>query len=692
MQSTSIIARAPASWLTLSLLAGVGSHLPVSTMLTLGSTCSSGRHCLSCAGSGSALISSPLDSNGCCLASRSASRLDSTWRTSPFLRLADAIGLVTCAVLMPLVREESLLTLRLHRFLGGVRNLVARVGTGLIPAAFDAQEAARGRGAPSVLLPAARGMVLAVPAVVVFGSLLASADADFERLVNSLVRLDPEWLVTTSLSIMFFSWLAAGVLSRRTGANVSLPWGPGGLGAIEVSIVLGVVDVMFLTFVVLQGRYFFGGEALVRQDPGLSFSEYARRGFFELVTVSALVLPLALVIKGRLRHDDSRAMRSYRIAAGVLTALTLVIVASAFHRMAIYQRQFGLTEQRFYASAFIGGIAYTLVWFASTVLAGRDRRFLGGTLVAWTAWVAMLHLTNPAAVIARVNIQRATEGRAFRRGIHRLPRGRRSPHTNGGPRPAIAESSSCSSGQAQLGTDRPQRARLALLVACRGEGSHACQSGSAFRNEPLRHDPSMSNSIIILQVLGFLGTGGLIVAGLAGTMWTASRGWATLSRNLAFGTFGLVALYITLLVGGGMLSRGRILPLNAEKYFCELDCHLAYSVTDVRESDSLGTAEDGLRPNGRFWLVTVRTWFDPNTISARRSLTEPTWPAPRKVALVSAEGVRYAPVEDVDAALSRSRNRFYSHYEGASSRRLIHHNFRVRSPRRDCAYRIIVDR
>jgi hypothetical protein len=81
--------------------------------------------------------------------------------------------------------------------------------------------------------------------------------------------------------------------------------------------------------------------------------------------------------------------------------------------MAIYQRQFGLTEQRFYASAFIGGIAYTLVWFASTVLAGRDRRFLGGTLVAWTAWVAMLHLTNPAAVIARVNIQRASEGREF---------------------------------------------------------------------------------------------------------------------------------------------------------------------------------------------------------------------------------------------------------------------------------------
>jgi hypothetical protein len=164
----------------------------------------------------------------------------------------------------------------------------------------------------------------------------------------------------------------------------------------------------------------------------------------------------------------------------------------------------------------------------------------------------------------------------------------------------------------------------------------------------------MSDSIIIFQVLGFLGTGTLVVAGLAGALWTASRGWPLLSRNLAFGTFGLILAYITLLVGGGLLSRGRVLPVHAEKYFCELDCHLAYSVTDVRFTDSLGSGENELRPNGRFWLVTVRTWFDPKTISARRSLTAPTWPAPRNLALVSVDGDRYQPLKDVDASLAAS--------------------------------------
>jgi hypothetical protein len=92
--------------------------------------------------------------------------------------------------------------------------------------------------------------------------------------------------------------------------------------------------------------------------------------------------------------------------------------------------------------------------------------------------------------------------------------------------------------------------------------------------------------------------------------------------------------------------------VTAEKYFCELDCHLAYSIIQVSVMDSLGSGPAGQKPSGRFWLVTVQTRFDKNTISARRSLTEPTWPAPRRVALVSAEGERFPPIEDEDSNLA----------------------------------------
>jgi hypothetical protein len=55
--------------------------------------------------------------------------------------------------------------------------------------------------------------------------------------------------------------------------------------------VLGLLDLLFLTFVVIQVRYLFGGAGRVAATAGLTHTEYARRGFFELVTVTALALP-----------------------------------------------------------------------------------------------------------------------------------------------------------------------------------------------------------------------------------------------------------------------------------------------------------------------------------------------------------------------------------------------------------------
>ena len=68
------------------------------------------------------------------------------------------------------------------------------------------------------------------------------------------------------------------------------------LGGIEIGTVLGCLNILFLAFIVVQFRYFFGGTAQVQVAPGLSYAVYARRGFFELVTVGivAAVYPDAL--------------------------------------------------------------------------------------------------------------------------------------------------------------------------------------------------------------------------------------------------------------------------------------------------------------------------------------------------------------------------------------------------------------
>jgi hypothetical protein len=184
------------------------------------------------------------------------------------------------------------------------------------------------------------------------------------------------------------------------------------LGIIEVGTVLSLLNVLFLAFVIVQFRYLFGGETNIPRGSGLAYAEYARAGFFELVWVSALVLPLLLALHWTLRKEEPRHERIFGALAGMQLALLGVIMISAVQRMRMYQRALGMTELRFYTVAFMGWLAIVFVWFALTVLRGRRERFAFGAVVSGLAMIAALHLISPDYWIARVNLRRAVEGKA----------------------------------------------------------------------------------------------------------------------------------------------------------------------------------------------------------------------------------------------------------------------------------------
>src|SRR5205085_5750237 len=141
---------------------------------------------------------------------------------------------------------------------------------------------------------------------------------------------------------------------------------------------LVLLDALFLCFVCVQVRYLFGGATWVAQVAGLTYAEYARRGFFELVWATALVLPLLLALHWLLRTDDRAAQRIFRALAAAQLVLLFVVIASALTRMRLYQREYGLTELRLYTTAFMGWLALVFVWFAATVLRGARERFACG--------------------------------------------------------------------------------------------------------------------------------------------------------------------------------------------------------------------------------------------------------------------------------------------------------------------------
>jgi len=258
------------------------------------------------------------------------------------------------------------------------------------------------------------GVALALPPLLIFGGLFMGADAVFRSLAFRFLRAVPSHVVLTVFLAYCVGGYFRGLLfgkERKLDSQKRLL--PISLGAIETGVMLGLLNLLFLAFVVVQVRYFFGGSALVQATTGLTYAEYARRGFFELVAVAALVLPFLLLVHWLLQPDDAKTRHTFDWLAGVQIALLFVIMASAFERMQLYQAEYGLSEQRLYPTAFMGWLAVVFVWFCLTVLRGHRERFAFGAMVAGFLLIAALHALDPDALIARTNLARARAGRIF---------------------------------------------------------------------------------------------------------------------------------------------------------------------------------------------------------------------------------------------------------------------------------------
>jgi hypothetical protein len=268
-----------------------------------------------------------------------------------------------------------------------------------------------------------RGVLLALPPLVVFGALFVSADAAFARLLSDLVDIDVELVASHVLLTGFFAWLAAGWLYWvMVNDGSRLPQsGVLGIrfGTVEVVVALGMVTALFVAFIAVQSAYLFGGETLVQGTTGLTYAEYARSGFFELVTAAFLVLPMLLVGLWLVRDESERSQRLVRLMAAGLEVLVFVLIASALYRMRLYQEAYGLTHLRFLTTAFIIWLAVVFVLFSVTVLRGAPRGFVGGAVTTALAAVVLLAVVNPDARIVEANVERARAGAEFDAGYLR---------------------------------------------------------------------------------------------------------------------------------------------------------------------------------------------------------------------------------------------------------------------------------
>ena len=255
-----------------------------------------------------------------------------------------------------------------------------------------------------------RASLMALPLLVVFGLLFGAADPLFEKLL-SLPTLNFDEIASHLAIAGFFTWVVGGWLRGALLDNKALRRLPDGvsftLGTLDVTVMLGGLVALFALFVGVQVSWLFGGEGLVRSTTGLGYAQYARHGFFELVWVSLLVLPVVLATHAAIPVRDLTAQRRHRQLALALLALVGGVMASALGRMALYVNYYGMSTDRLFASVFMGWLAIVFLWLAFTVLRGRAHDFATGMAITGFATLAALNFANPDAVVARVNVRRA---------------------------------------------------------------------------------------------------------------------------------------------------------------------------------------------------------------------------------------------------------------------------------------------
>ena len=273
----------------------------------------------------------------------------------------------------------------------------------------------------SMLWGILRGLVFALPIVVCFASLLAAGDLVFEEKLGEflgLFRVDNlvEYIFRLVL-IFFYAYVLVGVFYHAASRSrdekllgeekpIFKPF----LGFSETAVILLSVSVLFLSFVVVQFQYFFGGQTNIGIE-GYTYSQYARRGFNELITVAFFSLVLILGLNPIAKREGEPQKRIFSFLSVVVVLLVAVILTSAYQRISLAIDWHGFSRLRLYPRVFLIWLGILLLVIAALEVMRKERWFALAAVLASFGFALTLTLVNVDAAIVRHNIPRTLTGK-----------------------------------------------------------------------------------------------------------------------------------------------------------------------------------------------------------------------------------------------------------------------------------------
>lgn len=254
----------------------------------------------------------------------------------------------------------------------------------------------------------ARGVALGLPVALVIGLLLASGDAVFasffvwpfdtgEMVAHATVMVLGLWAATTYLG-----------LSIRTPPPAA-PRAPSTIGPIEGSLVLGAMVGVYGLYAVARLVVVLRGDAYVQATTGLTYAEYARSGFFQLLWAAGITLAVLLTLRSKVSTPTPAWRRTMIGLSLAAVGLTLVMVHGAVTRLDLYEAAFGATVLRWSSTVFAGwvGVAFVLTGVAIAGVASSRRWLAGALVVSALATLLAVNVVNPEATVMAANAERA---------------------------------------------------------------------------------------------------------------------------------------------------------------------------------------------------------------------------------------------------------------------------------------------
>jgi hypothetical protein len=283
-------------------------------------------------------------------------------------------------------------------------------------------EDAKGRTRPNshLLRSVAVGIILGFPVIALLTSLLSSADPVFARQIEyalHLLRLEKIGEYTFRLAyICIGAYLLSGIYMYALNSSQSesvteskKPWLPSFFGWIEATTIIGCVNLLFSSFVVIQFRYFFGGKTNINLE-GYTYAEYARRGFGELIAVAVICLILLVTLGAITNRKKGYSKNIYNSSVTLLVTLVIVILISAFQRLSLYESAYGFTRLRAYSHVFMIWLGILLLVFLALEWLDELRRFALTIVLVSIGFGATLSLLNVDRFVVHQNVNRVLHG------------------------------------------------------------------------------------------------------------------------------------------------------------------------------------------------------------------------------------------------------------------------------------------